>query len=276
MAFVVTLDDVPTSHKSILDRVGYALGAIHPEFPFLECLNIELTETDKFHTEVSLSFGVRPVGQVEPGSLPWALPDVWTFSAGTAQYAATEHFPDRNNNVLTAPLTNKANDAYEGIVKSEPELRAVITGYRQFFPAALAIRLTGAINNAQYAGGAEHTWQCAGISGTPERTTSGTQLVEYWQITAELIYRKSTHNLLLPNAGLNYLENGLSNKKRRCFVITEDGDRVPSANAMALEDNGDLKQNGAGPYPPDILTFRVYPEENFSQYFGQPPASVLF
>lgn len=276
MVFIATLDDQPTTQAAILNAIGYSLGATHPEFSFLECLNVELTEPDKFHSEVSLSFGVRPVGEVEPGQLPWALPDVWTFSAGTAQYACTEHYPDRNNNVVTAPLTNKATDAYEGIVKNEPELRATITGYRQLFPAALAIQLTGAINNAPYAGGDEHTWQCAGISGTPERTTSGSQLVEYWQITAELIYRKSTHNLLLPNAGLNYLENGLPNKKRRCWVITEDGDRTPSANAMALAENGDLKQIGAGPYPPDILSFRVYPEENFSQYFGQPPATVLF
>lgn len=274
MVFVVTLDDTPTPQAQVRAAVGYELGSEHPEFTFLKCDAIEITETDKFHAEVSLSFGVPDPAAGEPGSLPWALPDVWTFSTGTGQEACTTHFPTDNDNVLTAPLANKANDAYEGLVKAVPELRATITGYRQLFPAGLATTLTGAINSQAYAGGAPRTWQCAGIAGTPERTTVGAQLVEYWQITAELIYRRSTHNLLLPNAGLNYLEDGVAGKKRRCWVIDESGEKVPSAGPLALSDNGDLKQIGSGPYPPDILTFRIYPEENFSQYFGNPPPTV--
>lgn len=273
MVFIATLDGA-TPQQDVLNAVGYELGSTHPEFSFLECNSVEVTETDKFHAEVSLSFFVRPVDAAEPGQLPWALPDVWTFSTGTGQEACTTHFPTANDNVLTAPLVNKANDAYEGLVKAVPELRATITGYRQLFPAGLATTLTGAVNSQIYAGGQPRTWQCAGISGTPERTTINDQLVEYWQITAELIYRQSTHNLLLPNAGLNYLENGVAGKKRRCWIIDEEGDKVPSAGPLALADNGDLKQIGAGPYPPDILTFRIYPEYNFSQYFGNPPATV--
>jgi hypothetical protein len=273
MVFIATLDGA-TPQQDVLNAVGYELGTLHPEFSFLECSGIEVTEADKFHAEVSLSFFVRPVDAQEPGQMPWALPDVWTFSTGTGQEACTTHFPTDNDNVLTAPLVNKANDAYEGLVKAVPELRATITGYRQLFPAGLATTLTGAVNGQIYAGGNPRTWQCAGISGTPERTTVNEQLVEYWQITAELIYRQSTHNLLLPNAGLNYLEGGVAGKKRRCWIIDESGDKVPSAGPLALSDNGDLKQIGAGPYPPDILKFRIYPEYNFSQYFGNPPATV--
>lgn len=274
MVLIITVDQ-PTPQQDILSQIGYSLGTSHPEFSFLKCSGIELTETDKFHVEVSLAFSVPPPESGgEPGSVPWSQPDVWTFSTGTGQEACTTHFPTDNDNVLTAPLMNKANDAYEGLVKAVPELRATITGYRQLFPAGLATFLTGAINSQAYAGGAPRTWQCAGISGTPERTTSGNQLVEYWQITAELIYRQSTHNLLLPNAGLNYLEGGVAGKKRRCWVVTEDGDKAPSAGPLALSDNGDIKQIGAGPYPPDILTFRIYPEKDFTQYFGNPPATV--
>lgn len=275
MVFVVTLDGT-TPQQEVLNAVGYQLGTTHPEFSFLECSGIEVTETDKWHAEVSLSFFVRPLESGESGSVPWALPDVWTFSTGSGQAACTTHYPTAKNNVLTAPLMNRANDAYEGITKSEPELKATISGYRQLFPATDATRLTGAINDDIYAGGARNTWQCAGISGTPERQVIGGQMVEYWQITVELIYRQSTHNLLLPNAGLNYLEGGVAGKKRRCWVVTEDGDKVASAGPMALADNGDLKQIGAGPYPPDILPFRIYPEETFSVWFGLPPATVRF
>lgn len=273
MVFILTVDG-PTPQADVLASLGYSHGTQHPEFTFLECNSIELTETDKFHVEASLSFALRDPEANEPGEVPWALPDVWTFSTGTGQAACTEHFPTAKDNVLTAPLMNRANDAYEGITKAEPELRATISGFRQLFPAKDATRLTGALNDADFAGGARNTWQCGGISGTPERTVIAGQLVEYWGITVELIYRSSTHNLKLPNAGLNYLENGVAGKKRRCWVVTEEGDKVASGGPMALADNGDMKQIGAGPYPPDILTFRIYPEENFSQWFGSPPPTV--
>lgn len=275
MVLIATVDQ-PTPQKDILAQIGYALGTSHPEFSFLKCSSIELSETDKFHVEASLSFSLPADDAAEPGSVPWGNPDVWTFSTGTGQAACTTHFPTPKNNVLTAPLTNKANDAFEGIIRAEPELKVTISGYRQLFPANVATRLTGAINDANFAGGDAGTWQCVGISGTPERTIVGEQGVEFWQITVELIYRRSTHNLLLPNAGLNYLEGGVAGNKRRCWVIDEAGDKVPSAGPMALANNGDLKQAGAGPYPPDILTFRIYPEENFSQYFGNPPPTVTF
>lgn len=276
MVFIVTLDGEATRQQLVLDAVGYSLGSTHPEFSYLECNGIEVTETDRWHAEVSLSFGVRPPQQEEPGQVPWALPDVWTFSTGTGQAVCTTYYPIQNNNVIGAPLMNKANDAYEGITMAEPELKATITGYRQLFPASDATRLTGAINDAFFVGGSANTWQCAGISGTPEQTVIDGQLSEFWQITVELIYRRSSHNLFLPNAGLNYLENGVAGKKRRCWVVTEDGEKVASAGPMALADNGDIKQIGAGPYPPDILSFRIYPEENFSQWFGTPPATVRF
>jgi len=275
MVFVVTLDG-PTSQQLILNAVGYRLGDPHPEFSFLQCSGIEVTETDKWHAEVSLTFFVPPSGSDDSpeGSVPWAMPDMWSFSTGTGQAACTAYYPTDNNNVLTAALVNKANDPYEGLTKAEPELRATISGYRQLFPADLAVRLTGAVNNQVFIGGEPRTWQCAGISGTPDRQLLGTQSVDFWQITIELIYRKSTHNFLLPNAGLNYLVGGVPANKRRCYVLNEDGEKVASNGPMALSATGDLKQAGAGPYPPDILTFRVYPEENFKTFFGSPPPSV--
>jgi hypothetical protein len=276
MVFVATLDGT-TTQSDVLSAVGYVLGDTHPEFSYLKCSGIEVTENDRWHAEVQLAFSVPPSANLdEPGSIPFALPDVWTFSTGTGQVACTKYFPDANDNVLTAALQNKAFDPYEGITVAEPELRVTISGYRQLFPATIAVRLTGAINSSTYAGGKAHTWQCAGISGTPERQVIGAQLVEYWQITSELIYRKSTHDLFLPNAGLNYLKNGQPNNKRRCWVINEDGEKVPSAGPVALAENGTIKQEGAGPYPPDILTFRIYPEENFTEFFGVPPATVTF
>lgn len=275
MTFVVTTDGA-TTQTAVLNAVGYQLGSQHPEFAFMECNGIEVTETDQWHSEVQLSFFVRPAEAGEPGQLPYALPDVWSFSTGRGQTACTEHFPNAQNNVLTAPLTNTANDPYEGIVKDEPELRATIRGFRQLFPAGLATLLTSAINNAPFCGGARNTWQCTGISGTPDRQVVGSVAVEFWEINVELVYRRSTHNLFLPNAGLNYLENGEASKKRRCWVLDDEGEKLPSGGPMALEPDGSMKQSGPGPYPPDIYEFRIYPEEDFSAYFGNPPPTVTF
>jgi hypothetical protein len=207
--------------------------------------------------------------------LPWAEPDSWSFSALSGQVALTTYFPDRNANNIEALLTNTADDPYEGLTKSEPLLRATISGFRERFPLQDAITVSTAINNAPYAGSGVHTWQCLGVSGSQQFGVFNGVPTDYWQIRSELVYRFSTHNIFLPNVGLHYLEGGVKNRKTRCWVIDETGEKVPSAGPLALDGNGDLKQIGAGPYPPDVLEFRIYPEINFAQYFGTPPASVL-
>lgn len=275
MLFVVTLDGQPTPQQDVVNAVGYFHGTAHPEFSYLLCDSVEVTETDKFHAEVALSFTLNTPSTEEPGQIPWALPDTWSFSTGSSEVACTTHFPNIGNNVLTAPLANKANDPYEGLTKPEPELRATITGFRQVFNASLALQVQGAINNQIWANGQPGTWQCLGISATPQRVVINQTVTDYWQIGAELTYRPSTHNLFLPNAGLNYLEGGVQSAKKRCWVLDDAGEKVPSANPMALDNNGDLKQIGAGPYPPDILVFRIFPEVDFNLYFGQPPATVI-
>jgi hypothetical protein len=90
--------------------------------------------------------------------------------------------------------------------------------------------------------------------------------LRYWQITVELVYRASGHDLLLPNVGWNYLEGG--EKKRVWVKDPESGEKVASGSPRALTAGGALK---ADDQEPDILTRRVYPEEDFSSYFGTPP-----
>lgn len=279
--FKVTVDG-PTSQKAAIEACGISHGAAHPEFTKLKCQTFSVTEPDLFHIEVTASYGIQPGQDQEDGAIPWQQPDQWSFSSTSGQVALTTHFenidvdPKPGNNTIEFLLTNTANDPYEGLTKPEPLLRATVTGYRQTFPLQLAASVTTAINNAAFAGGEKHTWQCLGISATPEFGEIAGLQQQYWQIRSELIYRRSTHNLKLPNVGLHYLEDGNPIKKTRCWVIdSETGDRVPSAGPLALETNGDLKQIGAGPYPPDQHRFRIFPEVNFSQFFGNPPASVI-
>lgn len=272
--FKVTISG-STTQQQALDACGISHGVAHPEFTFLKCDSFEVTDSGLYHMEVTASYERTPATEQDPGELPFQQPDQWSFSAISGQVALTTYFPDANVNNIEVLLTNAADDPYEGLTKSEPLLRATITGFRERFPLAQATIVSTAINNAVFANGGARTWQCMGVSGTQEFGVFNGVPTDYWQIRTELLYRASTHNIYLPNVGLHYLEGGVKNRKTRCWVIDETGEKVPSAGPLALDDNGDLKQIGAGPYPPDIREFRIYPEINFSQYFGNPPASVL-
>lgn len=272
--FKVTVSG-PITQNQALTACGISHGALHPEFTFLKCDDFEVRDVDLFHMEVTASYARPPATENDPGQLPWQRPDTWSFSSITGQVALTRHLPIPNNNVIDAPLTNTADDAYEGLTKAEPLLRATISGYRERFPLAAATIVTTAINNQNFANGGPHEWQCMGVSGTQEFGIFNEVPVEYWQIRTELLYRGSSHDLFLPNVGLHYLENGVKNRKVRCWVVDDTGERIPSAGPLPLEANGDLKQRGQGPYPPDTRTFRIYPEIDFSLYFSNPPASVL-
>jgi hypothetical protein len=272
--FKVTISGT-VSQQDALNACNISHNAAHPEFTFLKCDSFEVTDADLYHMEVTASYARTPATEQEPGQLPWAEPDNWSFSAISGQVALTTYFPDQNVNNIEVLLTNTADDPYEGLTKSEPLLRATITGYRERFPLAQATIVSTAINNAAFANGGPRTWQCMGVSGTQQFGVFNEQPIDYWQIRTELLYRASRHNIFLPNVGLHYLEDGVKNRKTRCWVVDESGERVPSAGPLALDDNGDLTQIGAGPYPPDVREFRIYPEINFSQYFGNPPASVL-
>lgn len=275
LQYVATVDG-PTTHNEVLSAIGIIHGSQHPEYTTLTCDSISLDETDRHHVTVSYSYSVPPGDGTQGGVVGGA--DKWAFSTGSGTEAATTYYDgDGNGNVL--PLANAANDAYEGISKAVPELRATITGTRWKYPFRTASGVLHAINNALYAGCLKHTWQCVGFSGQSDYTLVGDptapEVKEYWNITVELVYRPGGFNLVLPHVGLNYLEGGAENKKKRCWIVDhETGEQVPSPNPLPLNGDGDLKQIGAGPYPPDLIAYRLYPEIDFARYFGNPPSSV--
>jgi hypothetical protein len=115
-------------------------------------------------------------------------------------------------------------------------------------------------------GGVAHTWFCTGISGQQASEVVNDAEVRYWQVSAELIYRQSGHNLLLPNVGFNFLDSGV---KKRAYVKDPDsGEKVPCTTPVPLTSSGGIKGDNA---EPDILVRRVYPETDFSNFFGTPP-----
>jgi hypothetical protein len=243
--------------------VGIFHAAAHPEFSYLRCLNIQVTETDRHHAEITYSYELPKQENLDPN--PLARADVWSFSTGGSQVPALVYY-DGDGNGSKKPLQNTAKEFFEGLTTFEAEVRASIAGNRSAFPLADASAVTNSVNDAAYLGGAKHTWLCTGISGQQATEVVNDVELRYWQITVELVYRASGHNLLLPNVGWNYLDG--SKKKRAWVEDPESGEKVASGSPRALTESGDLK---ADDEEPDILERRIYPEADFSSYFGTPP-----
>jgi hypothetical protein len=266
--FVVTVS-VPVGHQSLIDAVGIYHGSVHPEFPYLLCTEGNVTETDRQHAEITYRYEVPQVGSQDNQANPLARKDVWSFSTGGAAVPALVYYHGSGNNTRRS-LTNSAGDFFEGAMTEEAELRASISGNRSAFPLGDAAAVTNTVNGSPFLGGAIHTWKCAGISGQQQVEVVNGMEIKYWSVTAELIYRQSGWNLLLPNVGWNYVEGG---KKKRAYVIDADsGDKVASSNPQPLLANGGLDPASPGESnPPIILNRRVHRESDFATYFGTPP-----
>lgn len=260
--YAITVDE-PTSHATVIGSVGIRHGDPHPEYPFLLMLDASITETDRQHLEITYKYELPRQQNLDPN--PLGRSDVWSFSTGGAQVPALVYYSGSGNGTKK-PLQNSAKDYFEGLTVNEAEVRATISGNRQQFPLALAAAVTNAVNSDAYLGAPAHTWFCSGIGGQQATEVVNGIEVRYWQITVELIYRQSGHDLLLPDVGWNYLEGG--EKKRAWVKDAETDERVPSGSPRALTTAGALKGDGD---EPDILTRRVYPEVSFSAYFGTPP-----
>jgi hypothetical protein len=133
------------------------------------------------------------------------------------------------------------------------------------FPSALAAAVTNAVNSGTFLFGTAHQWQCSGITGSQASEVVNGLVVNYWQVGAELVFRASGHNLLLPHVGWHYLSSSV---KYPVSVQDTDGTFIRASTPQPLNSNGTQKTAGSAP---DILTRRIYPEVNFTQYFGTPP-----
>jgi hypothetical protein len=260
--FVCSLDDPNTPTQDIINAVGIAHLAPHPEYGFLYAINGTFNEGSPtpFHAEATISYGVPQ--EEDRDANPLTRQDIWSFSTSGAAVPAFFYYDGTTQKVLV----NTANDFFEGAQTEEAEVRATIQGNRVNFPVGLAAQVTNCVNNATYLGAPPHHWKCAGISAAKVTEVVNDVEIKYWQVTSELVYRQSGWSLQLPNVGYNYLEGG---QKKRAYVIDPDDGttKIPCANPVALNTNGSMKTSG----PPEILVRRVHKEVDFQSLFGTPP-----
>jgi hypothetical protein len=269
LKYVCTLDGA-TNTQDIINTVGIFHGAAHPEFSYLLCLNVAVSETDAFHAEVTYSFESPQEGTPSFQTSPLSRADIWSFSTSGISVPCFRYYNGSGNNDIK-PLINSAGDILEGAQAIEGELKLSIAGNRATFPIANAVAVTGALNSDSFLGAAAYQWMCHGISGQPAVEVVNGIEVNFWQVTAELSFKASGYQLYLPNVGWNYVSGS---SKKRCYVFEEGGsEKIASASVMALNDDGSIRFNSdfTGSGAPAIFSRRVNPAVAFATYFGTPP-----
>jgi hypothetical protein len=275
--FVVTLNTPDTSSAAILDTLGLYHGVSHPEKLDITCSNIEVNEgyeESRYHVEVVADYEeyAKKDSENDDTKLPWERPAKWTFQTQGVAVPALAYYDGSTQK----PLVNSANDFFEGLTVDEAQQKIIIESNRQYFPSAIAAAVTNCLNDETYLGFAQDCVKVQGISGeqavetikvpNADQTGSPPQIeVQYWKIKAELLCRQTGWNLLLPDVGFNYIAAGV---KKRAFVTDENGQKIASANPIALNGSGGISSG-----LPAVLTRRIYKRVTMSTYFGTPPAT---
>jgi len=252
-----------------------AWGKQHPTLPYLYFRKVAIAENyenDPYKCLVTAEYGlVRPEEVIPPRDRP----AVWSSESGSMEVPTFYYYSGSgNSNVL--PLTNSAYDWFQGLTTSEAIIKfrvvknfgippnQISPGIGSVFPYAQAGAINH-LNNGDYGGSAAHTFKLTACNITYNIESFAGENHQYWQMTAELVFRQTGWNLQLPDVGYNFLSGG---QKRRAMVFDfENAEWVASPSVVGL--NGYGGQTGGAPA---ILVRRVLPEANFTSLFGAMPS----
>lgn len=239
---------------------GGAFNALHPVHTALGLRKIivnERFEDDPYKLEVIGEYGfVRS----EELLVPAARPAVWSFESQLGQIPALFYYDDDTQ----YPLTNSAYDFFPGLTTEESMVRIKVQQNFVTYPN-LWLAAQNHVNAGFFLGCAQDTVKVASVEATYTTEMVNNLMYSYYASTASLLFRQSSHNLLIPDVGFNFIDGG---QKRRGMVFDfQNGEWLPSPNPIAL--NGSGMQNLTG--NPAILTRRVNPRANFTTLFGSPP-----
>jgi len=254
----------PPSATAILEAInGGPLGAgpwgaYHPVHTALRLRKItinERVEDDPYKVEVIGEYGLITSDEM---LAPVSRAAKWGFESQAGQVPALFYYSGN----LLYPLTNSAGDFFPGLVTDESMVRIKVQQNFATVPYGW-LSAQNFVNNATYLGCAAHTIKVASVEVVRAAEEFNNSYIEYYTATASLLYRQSSHNLLLPDVGFNFIVDG---ERRRGMVFDfQNGEWIPSANPVAL--------NGAGGQTfgqPAILLRRVNPEANLQAIFGTP------
>jgi hypothetical protein len=250
----------PPGIADILSQTcGATWGATHPVHTLLGLKKIyvnERFEDDPYKLEVIAEYALVKANDL---LTPTSRAAEWSFESQPGQVPALYYY----DGTTQKPLTNSAYDYFPGLTTDESLVRIKVTKNFANVPSSW-LASQNCVNNAAYLGCPTHTLKVAGVEVTRTAEDFNNTLVEYYAATASLLYRQSSHNLLLPDVGYNFISGG---EKRRAMVFDfQNSEWVATSNPVGLDGSGN-QTLGA----PAVLNRRVCPETSFASVFGQAP-----
>lgn len=260
----LTAGGPPDINTIMTATAGTAWGAYHPVHTLLRLRKVSVNERfedDPYKLEVIGEYGLVTSQEL---LTPVDRAAVWSFESQPGEIPALAWYDANTSFPPDKPLTNSAFDFFPGLTTEESMVRIKIQKNFSTYPN-LWLGSQNHLNSGEFLGCGTDTVKIAAVEATYTTEEWNNTLVSYYASTASLIYRQSSHNLLIPDVGFNFIDGG---QKRRGMVFDfQNSEWVPSPNPIAL--NGSGMQNLTG--TPAILTRRVNPRTNFTTLFGSPP-----
>lgn len=258
----------PPTETDFASAIPIELGAAHPTYANNRVRKVTLTEGyegSPYHVLVTAEYGIILARELVT---PVDRAALWEFESAPGEVPAFFYYDDTSGGAKR-PLTNSAYDYFPGLVTEESTVVAKVTKNFASVPTSW-VQSQNCVNGDSYLGCAANTWKVRKVTLTQTQEDFGGSPVAFWQATAELHYRESSHNLQLPDIGWNFIAGG---QKRRCMVFDfENAEWVASPNPVALDGNGGQIVGGGWPV---ILNYRVSPQVSFSSTFGTAPSTPL-
>jgi hypothetical protein len=248
----------PDAATVLAATCGATWGATHPVHTALGLRKLTINERfedDPYKIEVIAEYGLVTAAEV---LTPTSRPSVWSFEAQPGQIPALFYYDGDTQR----PLTNSAYDYFPGLTTDEPLVRVKVQKNFSGVPYDW-LNAQNCVNSSTFLGCPVHTVKVAGVEVSLTTEEFNNNALQYYSATASLLYRQSSHNLLLPDVGFNYIESG---QKRRAMVFDfQNNEWVATSNPVGLDGSG-AQTLGA----PAILNRRVSPEANLASIFGSP------
>jgi len=237
---------------------GGSWGALHPVHTALGLRKIavnERFEDNPYALEVVGEYGLLTANDV---LTPTARASVWSFESKPGQVPALFYYDGSTQR----PLTNSAFDYFPGLTTDESLVQIKVSKNFASVPSSW-LALQNCVNSSPFLGCAEDTVKVVGVDVQYAAEEFNNALIQFYATTATLAYRQSSHNLLLPDVGFNFIDG---TEKRRAMVFDfRNAEWVASPNPVGLDGFG-----GQTLGAPAILNRRVNPRASFAA-FGSPP-----
>jgi len=250
----------PPDITTILNATcGGTWGVAHPIHTALGLRKLavnERFEDNPYALEVIGEYGLIKADDVVT---PTSRASVWSFESKPGEVPALFYYDGSTQR----PLTNSAFDYFPGLTTEETLVQIKVSKNFSSVPSSW-LSVQNYVNNATFLGCPQDTVKVAGVDVQYAAEEFNNTLIQFYAATATLAYRQSSHNLLLPDVGFNFIDG---TQKRRAMVFDfQNAEWVASPNPVGLDGSGGLTLGA-----PAILTRRVNPRADFTATFGAPP-----